>query len=205
MAVRWFNDRQTVRDLARGDVSAREQALYFIGGWIAWLAPYYLLNLYYLTDSVPWVIPGASLTTWASPSVVGLWMYEAIVLFVITYYGVMRAFQLGSQDKRFLTDFVCILFPTSAKVLAIAWSCYVVGALAFGYFILKVQPDTLARWSFSPIYLYLGDLVRFLTTALAEAIVLLRVGSLMRELGILRTSSNSLLNADARDEAARAG
>jgi hypothetical protein len=167
VTVHWLSASNLDAKLAAGRVTAREQALYLIGGFI-----------------MP--SPAAEDPKWFF----GMWLYELAMMVLVTVAGVLYCLGKCHVDpkRNFLVDFSCLYLPVSVTTLVVAWGAFhALAALRGPWLELLLRfsdrpPQSLSNLASVRFF----DLLRFLAIVGSNFAVFYRIGRHMGRIAELR-------------------
>lgn len=175
MVLHLFNAARLARELAAGEVGARQQAGYIAVSFVAWLLPTYF-GIY----GSPWVThePFAFAYHWT----------EFSMLVLANIAGVFYCLSQCRTDpaRHFAIDFSCLYTPVSIVVIALSWAAY--------HALVRVLPwivDRLVRSDdfrgANYLLSRLHDLFLYATVVGQVAVIYFVVGRYMRRASRLRS------------------
>lgn len=165
MPVRLFSARRVADDLANGRVSPRQRGYYLAASTIVMVVVNYSA-----------LFAGNPAWTWLS-------LFEAIVIVVVTIYGLTACYESagGDANSHFVSEFVCLSVPVGLTTTLCVWSIYWAIGFAFRETILGLSES---HYQFAVNLHRIGSnffgLLAFLVVVLTEVIFYFRMSKLFQ-------------------------
>ena len=175
MPLHLVSTKRLATALAKGTVSAKEQAQYLAASFLIWAAPGYLFVIphFYSSDR------SFTLT---------LLIYEGVVLALFFLAGTFFCLQNCQVEpkKHFLIDFGCLYAPVSLTTLVAVWGAYYVFTAMLSFLAANSSTTDIA---YALRFLYeerFADVLRVVCITGSTAIVFYRIGMNMGAIAKMR-------------------
>jgi hypothetical protein len=108
MAIHLFNARRLARELSLNQVGPRDRGYYL-------LASFLMFTLFYYSGLM-----------YANPLWSALSIYEGVVITLITFFGLAKAYEAagGDENRDFVVQFTCLYVPVSITTILVVWPLF---------------------------------------------------------------------------------